>query len=209
MNYSSEDIRKKYDQCAGSYDRWLGFIERISAIQRMRKNLIQQAIGSVLAVAIGTGRDLRHYKEDCAITGIDLSEKMLEKAKETAEKLGRTVTLKSMDAESMTFSDNSFDTVVSTLALCTFPNPYRALAEMRRVCTPNGKILFLEHGRSKFNIWARVQRWMEPRHMRKHGCYLTREPAALVQESGMIIRDYQTSRFGVWHVITASPGKSA
>ena len=102
-----------------------------------------------------TGRNLGYYPSGTVkqITLTDSSDKMLEKANEklrgmsNAEKERHQVMV--ADAARLPFPDNSYDTIVDTFGLCSFDDPVLVLKELQRVCKPNGKILLLEHGRTK------------------------------------------------------------
>jgi ubiquinone/menaquinone biosynthesis C-methylase UbiE len=107
---------------------------------------LQQASGKVLEVAVGTGKNLNYYPRGCRIIAVDLSREMLNIARNRAAKLAKQVSFLVADAEALPFPDNSFDTVVSSVSTCTFPNPVAALKEIARVCRPEGKVLLLEHG---------------------------------------------------------------
>lgn len=205
MRFTSEDIRKKYNEEAPSYDWRLNILECFMGLQRLRSTLLKKAYGKVLAVAIGTGRDLPFYPRECTVTGIDLSEKMLGIAAKRANMLGLHPALLRMDAESLKFPDHSFDTVVSTLALCTFAHLKHTLQEMKRVCKPEGKILLLEHGKSNVPLLARLQDALDDCWCRRICCHLNREPDALVCDAGLEIITNRRSFFGILHAIEAKP----
>lgn len=116
--------------------------------KKLRKEFIQLAQGEVLEIGIGTGVNLEFYTEDVSVTGIDFSQKMLEKARKKADKLTRNINILEMDVERLDFADDSFDTVVATCVFCSVPNPIQGLKEVRRVTKPSGKIILLEHMRS-------------------------------------------------------------
>lgn len=97
---------------------------------------------------MGTGKNLSYYPRGCRITAVDVSAEMLNLARKRAAKLSMRISFLLSDAEALPFHDQRFDTVVSSLTTCTFPNPVATLREMARVCGPQGKILLLEHGRS-------------------------------------------------------------
>ena len=82
---------------------------------------------------------------------------MLAEAAQRLDDRPRETTLHEMDAQDLAFPDDSFETVISSLSTCTFPDPVEALSEMGRVCAPNGQILLLEHGRSSVGAIARFQ----------------------------------------------------
>jgi len=100
----------------------------------------------VLEVGIGTGLNLPLYPGHCRITGIDLSEEMLEKAQDKVVELAlSSVTLKAMDATVMDFGDSEFDAAVATYTISAVPDPVGVLREMRRVVKPGGNIVVLNH----------------------------------------------------------------
>jgi ubiquinone/menaquinone biosynthesis C-methylase UbiE len=111
-----------------------------------------------------------------------------------------------LDAEQLEFPDGSFDTVVSTLSTCTFPNPVKALREMKRVCQPDGLILLLEHGHSNFPWLARFQDRHEYQHYQEHaGCRWNQDSLDLVQSAGIRVLNSKRSILGMFHSIEAAP----
>lgn len=203
MHHSVDDIRGKYDEMAPSYDRKLAIIERLTGLRHLRQSFLAKARGDVLDTATGTGRNFAFYVVDCTVTGIDLSEAMLKRAKCNAEAIGRTVRLVLGDAEKMEFADASFDTVVSTLAMCSYPHPDLAVREMARVCKPEGRLLFLEHGPSSNPFIHRLQRLMKKRHARRHACHLHRDAKDIIEAAGLTIASYERSFFGILTTIEA------
>ena len=163
---SKEEITENYNKKAFWYDI-LEKIPEFLGVNRIRKNLFRKASGDVLEVAAGTGNNLRHYPEDCKITLIDLSRSMLKIASQKARRQRLEVSIQEMDAESLEFPDDAFDTVVDSLSLCTLTQPVQALREMARVCKPKGRILLLEHGRSSREGLARWQDKKANKHAKR------------------------------------------
>ena len=161
--------------------------------------------GEVLEVAVGTGKNLRYYPENCRVTAVDVSGQMLNVARRRAAKLSMQVAFVFADAEALPFFDASFDTVVSSLTTCTFPNPVAALKEMARVCRPEGKILLLEHGRSDREWLGRWQDRRADRHVKQLGCHWNREPLELVRDAGLEVVGAYRVFFGIFHKIEAEP----
>lgn len=128
----TERVRRIQDRGAAHYDRQISVFERV-LFGDGRRWVCEQARGRVLELAVGTARNLPYYPADAALTGIELSPEMLAIGRRRAERLGRRVDLRLGDAQVLEFADESFDTVVCTLGLCTIPDP-RAVAEARRVC---------------------------------------------------------------------------
>jgi ubiquinone/menaquinone biosynthesis C-methylase UbiE len=111
-----------------------------------------------------------------------------------------------MDAEALAFRGDSFDTVVDSMALCTFPDPVEGLREMARVCRPGGRILLVEHGRSDRGPVGRFQDrhvgWLADRV----GCHWNREPGELAEEAGLEVVRARRTFLGIFHGIVARPG---
>lgn len=104
----------------------------------------------ILEVGVGTGLNLPLYPERCDITGIDISEEMLQKARERALEMPRhEIDLKVMDASNLQFPDSSFDHVIATYVISVVPDPVKTLFEMQRVCKPGGNLVILNHFKSE------------------------------------------------------------
>ncbi len=143
------DLQNKWDRAARWYDLATVPLE-LFLFRPLRSKLLQSAAGRVLEVAVGTGLNHSCYPAGVDIIAVDLSLGMLSHARQRG--VAKAVL---MDATRLAFADGTFDTVVSTLGTCTFPDPVRALREMRRVCRPGGRILLMEHGRSDWPAIAR------------------------------------------------------
>jgi phosphatidylethanolamine/phosphatidyl-N-methylethanolamine N-methyltransferase len=151
-----------YDKLAKVYDLFFGptlHPGRLKAIQRMSI----QADERVLEVGVGTGINLSLYPRDCAITGIDFSGSMLEKARERlARKELQNIRLLQMDAADLKFADNAFDIVYAPYLISVVPDPLQVAREMRRVCRPGGRIIFLNHFLSPNPLLSRTERLISP-----------------------------------------------
>ena len=197
-------IRQTYDRIAHWYDL-MEAVPEFLGVRRLRYEILQRASGKVLDVAVGTGKNLRYYPGTCQITAVDMSPAMLKIARRRADSLCLDITLLMMDAEAIGFHDKSFDTVVSSLTLCTFPEPIAALQEMARVCRTNGSILLVEHGRSDCKRLGRWQDRRADRHAAKVGCHWNREPLEIVLKAGLKVMDARRTFFGIFHLIEAMP----
>ena len=151
-----------YDKLAKVYDLIFGptlHPGRLRAIERMN---IQPG-ERVLEVGVGTGINLPLYPREAAVTGIDFSSSMLEKARErAARKDASPVRLVQMDAADLKFADHSFDIVYAPYLISVVPDPVRVAQEMRRVCRPGGRIIFLNHFLSPNLLLSRIERLMSP-----------------------------------------------
>jgi len=143
-------VKNAYRRCAGIYDVVFGPI-----LHPGRKMIIQTIAtrpgDSILEVGVGTGLSLPLYPKDVKVTGIDLSQEMLSKARQRVEEhgLSQVEAVLEMDAENMRFADNSFDTVVAMYIVSVSPNPAQLANEMRRVCKSGGDIIIVNHFRSR------------------------------------------------------------
>ena len=151
-----------YDKLAAVYDLIFGptlHPGRIQAIQRMN---IQPG-ERVLEVGVGTGINLSLYPKQATVTGIDFSSSMLEKARERAARKGlRNMRLLQMDAADLKFADDSFDIVYAPYLISVVPDPVKVAREMRRVCRPGGRIIFLNHFLSPNLVLSRAERIISP-----------------------------------------------
>jgi ubiquinone/menaquinone biosynthesis C-methylase UbiE len=199
-----EDVKEKYNRFAPWYD-FMVAVPEFLGIGALRRKMLEKASGEVLEIAVGTGRNLVYYRQNCRITAVDSSKAMLEIARKRAKTLGLKVNFLVMDAENLAFGDDSFDTVVDSMGICTFPEPLAALKEMARVCRDGGRILLLEHGRSDRG-W--IGGWQDRRadtHAKQLGCRWNREPLDLVQEAGLKIISAERRFLGIFHMIEATP----
>ena len=205
VKFTTREISEKYDRFAPWYD-WIEGILDLLGVRRLRRRLLGRTSGRVLEVAVGTGKNLRYYPDGCQVTAVDVSREMLSVAGKRAVKLSMDINFLLADAEALPFFDKTFDTVVSSLSSCTFPNPVAALQEMGRVCRAGGKILLLEHGRSNREWLARWQDRHADQFAKPLGCHWNREPLELVRQAGLKVNNSRRVFFGVFHRIEAAPG---
>lgn len=203
---SAAELQALYDEHAPTYRASISFVDRYLGVAGMRRRLFGQARGSVLEVACGTGENMAALPPGVQLTAVDLSTGMVALARREAQRLGlRDARVEMMDAQALDFPDASFDTVISSLATCTFPDPVRALREMARVCKPDGRILLVEHGRSRVGLIAGLQdRWAHGQ-FRAHACRWNQDSQALVRAAGLHILTAHTRLFGILHAIEAAP----
>jgi phosphatidylethanolamine/phosphatidyl-N-methylethanolamine N-methyltransferase len=155
-------VTKAYDRWAPVYDLVFGPV-----FERGRHAAIAAAErvgGRILEVGVGTGIALPHYSENCRLSGIDISEPMLRKARERVTELGLTNVegLWVMDAEDMSFPDASFDVVTAHLVVTTAPNPEAVLNEFVRVLKPGGEIILMSRVGAEAGLRRSLEHWFQP-----------------------------------------------
>ena len=122
----------------------------------------------ILEVGVGTGISLSHYRKDCSITAIDVSDEMLEHSQLRIKRQRMDhVTVANMDAAHMTFSDNSFDAVMAAYVITAVPDHKTVIKEMVRVCRPGGRIVFLNHFSNGNQLVGSMEKLVSPlcRHL--------------------------------------------
>jgi phosphatidylethanolamine/phosphatidyl-N-methylethanolamine N-methyltransferase len=155
-------IEAVYDSYAGVYDFIFGKVfesgrERAPILLRLFPD------AKVLEVGVGTGLSLPHCARHVDFTGIDLSQKMLDRAQRRVHELGlHNVQLQKMDATTLQFPDNSFDRVLAAYFISTVPDPVRVIQEMKRVCRPGGYLVFLNHFHSDNGFVRVIEKALSP-----------------------------------------------
>jgi len=155
-------VEKVYSVLARVYDA--GFDWALGPGRRRAVGRLPAAAGDrVLEVGVGTGLSLPHYPDGCRVTGIDISEPMLDRARERAEQLGLgNVDLRLMDARDLAFPDGSFDHVLAPYVISVVPEPERVLSEIHRVCKPGGTIVVVNHFQGESRLRRSFERLCSP-----------------------------------------------
>ena len=206
---------EKFQKIAEYYDERIGRDELFMGINLLRRSLLYfHATGTVLEVGAGTGRNLSYYpKAVDRVVLTDNSDQMLEQAKRKLQKLStdkqRRFAILQADSAKLDLPDNAFDTVVDTFGLCSYNNPVQVLQEMARVCKPDGKILLLEHGRSK--TWEFVTNHLDKyaeKHAANWGCVWNRDLDETIQAAGLEVERQRVWHFGSTYYCVCRPQKS-
>lgn len=170
------------------YDPVMGRTEK-AGLTAHRRTLLSEATGDVLEVGAGTGANLLLYGDGAQTLTLTEPEKpMVRRLEKHIAQRHPDAKLLRAPAEDLPFNDNSFDTVVSTLVLCTVDDQRRALREMRRVLRPGGRLLFIEHVRSEEEKLGRLQDRMAPINVRiGHGCHCNRPTLDEIRNAGFTV----------------------
>lgn len=149
MNSAIEDTKtqRKWDKLAPRFDVMAGRgAERRWGPDKSR--LYNNMNGNILFLALGTGLDITFFPQGKTITAIDISPKMLEQAQGRIDQYnaeGGELTAHLMDVHNMAFEEQSFDQIFTSCTFCSVPRPIDALASLRRVLKPGGKLFMFEH----------------------------------------------------------------
>lgn len=204
-NYINDKIKKRYNRVSGIYDMMDRMIK-----EQWRKDLLSQVSGKVLEAGVGTGANISYYPENIqSLTGIDFSKGMLRVAKEKAALmfLSYPLELVEADIQDLPFSDNTFDSIVSTCVFCSVPDPVKGLNELRRVCKPDGRIYMLEHMRSENKAAGIVMDVLNPLTVRLWGANINRETLKNIEIAGLHIEKVDSLMGSVMRRIVLSPNK--
>ncbi|MCJ7670696.1 MAG: class I SAM-dependent methyltransferase [Acidimicrobiia bacterium] len=177
---------------AAMYDPMMRGAER-GFLGALRERLLDQAQGETLEIGAGTGLNVPRYRTPTRVVLTEPEAAMAARLRTRAATARVPVEIEEASAEALPFVDASFDTVVSTLVLCSVGHPERALAELRRVLKPGGRYLFIEHGGSDDEGLARWQRRLDPVWRRvAGGCHLSRNVVAMLPAAGFVVSDLET-----------------
>jgi ubiquinone/menaquinone biosynthesis C-methylase UbiE len=193
---ANERVRRTFEKAAPHYDAAMSVFEKVLMADG-RDWVCSQAEGRVLEIAVGTGRNLSYYPDGVDLIGVDLSPAMLERAEHRARELDRKVELREGNAERLEFDDGTFDTVVSTLSLCTIPDDHAAIEEISRVLRPGGSFVFCEHVRSPARAVRMGQRVMEPVCVHLEDDHLLRDPLDHIDGRTLVIDELERYRWGI------------
>jgi ubiquinone/menaquinone biosynthesis C-methylase UbiE len=190
---SSERVREIYQRHAANYDAAL----RSNTLEGMRSTLFSRAIGNVLELGIGTGATIKHYAGISSLTGLDLSEAMICKAREKTAGMAFKTDFRVQDFQTLEFENTSFDTVTSSLGLCGIPDPERLFLEIRRVLRPGGKLLALEHVRPPNAFLGLLADVINPVWDHVIGCHPNRKTKSLLEQAGFKVNLLEQHYLGI------------
>jgi SAM-dependent methyltransferase len=169
---------------AAAYDPFVARAER-AGIADARRELLKGVRGRVLEIGAGTGLNVEHYPAGSDVTYTEPDPHMAKHLR------ARGVAVVEAGAEGLPFPDGSFDTVVSTLVLCTVPDVTTSLREIRRVLAPGGRLLFLEHVRAapgtKLEGWQNLLHG--PWHAFACGCHCNRDLLASLTAGSFTVEE--------------------
>jgi ubiquinone/menaquinone biosynthesis C-methylase UbiE len=193
-----------FDRIAAPYDRGMAPLESLW-LRELRSQLLPHARGKVLEVGVGTGANLPFYPQSVRLTAMDESEDMLVVAAQRVAALGNRIGLSQMDTEALAFPSQAFDTVVTSLVLCSVVDQYQALAELWRVLRkPGGRLLLLEHMRPNIPPLAWLADLLNiPWYAFNGRCQLNRKTQQAIVEAGFKLDQVDSKLGGLLRLIVA------
>jgi len=201
--------RARYNRIAAIYDLMEAFIERTAFAAWRQRLWAGVPAGRVLEVGVGTGKNLPYYPAGAQVTAIDLSERMLERARRRATDLGVRVDLRLMDAQRLAFPAGAFDAAVATFVFCSVPDPVQGLRELGRVVRPGGDIWLLEHMRVDRPVIGPLMDLLNPLVVRMVGANINRRTVENVRRAGLILVSVEHLQGELVRLIHARPETSS
>jgi ubiquinone/menaquinone biosynthesis C-methylase UbiE len=157
-----EVTQAKWDRAAANFDLMAGFGPEKRWEPFKRKFFSRMGEGNILFLAVGTGLDITFFPEGRSLTGIDISQRMLDVAKPRIDAYRGTIDAKVMDVHDMPFEDACFDQVFTSCTFCSVPRPVEGLAQLRRVLKPGGELHMFEHTGSRYYPFRLMMNLMTP-----------------------------------------------
>ncbi len=184
-------VQTSYARWAPVYDKTFGTITNVG--RQHAVEFINRRLGTVLEVGVGTGLSLEHYRPEMQVTGIDFSEDMLQKARDKVRdlSLSHVAELRQMDARTLDFPDNHFDTVAAMHVLSVVPEPEKVMAEIARVCKPGGRVVITNHFQRKRGLLASLERVFAPL-ANTIGWHSDFEIETVLQEDGFALEEQRS-----------------
>ncbi|MCB0907549.1 MAG: class I SAM-dependent methyltransferase [Nocardioidaceae bacterium] len=191
----ARDRVRYWDDQAATYDtRTAGMERRLLAVSRAW--VAERVHGTTLELGVGTGANLAHYAPDLDLVAVDWSEEMLARARHRATAIGSRVAFRRADAGALPFAASSFDTVVSTFAMCCVPDLERTLGEALRVLRPGGRLLLADHVVASFWPLRLVQHAADLVSVPRHGEHFTRRPSLALRRRNVEIIESERTTLG-------------
>ncbi|MFH0810664.1 MAG: methyltransferase domain-containing protein [Pseudomonadota bacterium] len=194
-------MERLYSFYSPFYDYTFGAI--LTPGRKKVMSFLQNKAGQrVLEIGIGPGSTLEMYPHDTNVVGIDISDRMIAKARLKAARLsnGREISLHVMDACKLRFPDASFDAVVSSYVITVVPDPLQACREMLRVCKPGGQILVVNHTRSQHGLKGRLEDVFSPLFVRL-GFVTDLDVIKVLKHAGIVVEDIHDCPMSLHKVI--------
>ena len=197
---ASDAVRARYERIAPFYDllellpeaRYRPWRQRFWA----RASELLRPGGRLLEVGVGTGKNMTFWPSDVKVVAVDLSPRMLNHARRRARRLRRDALIELGDVEKLDYSANRFDLAAMTFVMCSVPDPVLGLREVARVVRPDGRVLMMEHVRSKVSWIGKAMDLLNPIVRSVMGPNINRETVENVAAAGLELIDVENIGMG-------------
>lgn len=180
--------KKKWDRVAANFDLMAGYGPEKRWEPVKRKFFSRMGEGKILFLAVGTGLDIPFFPTGRTITGIDISDRMLDKARPRIEAYSGVIDVHQMDVHEMSFAEDEFDQVFTSCTFCSVPDPIEGLAALRRVMKPGAELHMFEHTGSRYFPFNVMMNLMTPLS-RRFGPEMNRTTVENVKTAGFSLRE--------------------
>ncbi|WP_099159077.1 class I SAM-dependent methyltransferase [Virgibacillus ndiopensis] len=172
-----------------------------------RRRIFRSVRGKTLEVAVGAGMNFGYFPKSIDYTGVDFSPAMLAKAKVAAKEQAIKSEFILSEVESLSFHENTFDTIVSSGTLCSYEDPVNVLNLFNKWCKDDGEILLFEHGLFENAALSWIQKRLNPLVHKRIGCHQDRDVLEIVRRSNVKVENYDRKLLGYLYMIWARPNK--
>lgn len=200
--------QRKWDKAAANFDLMAGFGPEKRWLPYKQALFGNMGDGEILFLAVGTGLDIPAFPEGRNITGIDISQKMLDAAAARASAYPGSLRLQQADVHDLPFADGQFDQIFTSCTFCSVPNPIAGLRALKRVLKPDGELFMFEHTGSRYYPFKPMMNLMTL-VSRKLGPDMNRTTVENVQAAGYELRRVTHVYMDVVKTIHAVPGAQA
>lgn len=201
VTLKKDRIKERYDRVAKFYDALNFFVEWFAS--KHRKKILRQAKGNILEVGVGTGSSFRDYLPNEHITAVDISRKMLWRAKEKLKNYNGNINLSREDVQNLSFKDETFNTIFTSWVFCSVTDPIKGLAELRRVLRKDGQLLMLEHVRSKSKTLGCLMDKLNPLIAKYGANNINRDTVENLRKVGFKVKQERNLAYDVVKAIVA------
>lgn len=207
---TTERVKKRYDRNSRFYELYESPMEYMM-FGGLRRKLFEKVNAdspeTVIEIGVGTGKNLPYYAGQ-RVTGIDISDKMLEMARLKNRRLTTGAELRVADVQALPFPDRSFDAALATFVFCSVPDPIKGLSEVKRVVKNGGKIYLMEHVRpTRSRLLGVLFDALDPIFSRLTGAHINRETVSNLEKAGFKIISRHEGPGGILQMIEAVPKK--
>ncbi|MHA2271271.1 MAG: class I SAM-dependent methyltransferase [Candidatus Hodarchaeales archaeon] len=182
---SSSEVQRKYNRYSRFYDQLEQHFEK--QVRTYRRELFPHLRGKVLEIGVGTGKNIPYYNSKTRPIALELSDGMLRKAQNRANKSKKQISFVQADIERLPFKSNQFDVIVATFVFCSVAHPVHGLKELARVVKRTGQIILLEHVLSEHPTLRSIMKKINFIPAGLLGFSIDRETAKNIQRAGLEI----------------------